>query len=72
MHLPSGLLARLGQGLYEVLPIHVIQENVLAPISSAHHVVDGVRIFNPYFARHGPFFAFLPSKVNTKTNHTMG
>jgi hypothetical protein len=54
-----------------VASIHVIQESVLAPISSAHRVIDGTRIFNPQLARHGRFFAPLHSKVNTKTNHTM-
>ena len=54
-----------------VASIHVIQENVLAPISSAHRVIDGTRIFNPQFAPHGPFLAPLRSKVNTKTNYTM-
>jgi len=72
MHLPSGLLARLGQRLYEVLPIHVVQENVLAPIPSAHHAVDGASIFNPYFARHGPFFAFLPVKSQHKNEPYYG
>ncbi|MGA2659147.1 MAG: hypothetical protein ABSH34_16715 [Verrucomicrobiota bacterium] len=70
MHLPPGLLAPFGQRHYEVLAIHAIQGNVLAPISSAHHVIHGTGIFNPWFARHGLFFAFLASKANTKTNHT--
>lgn len=39
MHLPAGFLAGLGQRLEKILPIHVIQENVLAPISAAHDVI---------------------------------
>ncbi len=31
MHVPSGLLASLGNRLDEVLPVHVIQEDVLPP-----------------------------------------
>jgi hypothetical protein len=54
-----------------VSAIHLIQENVLAPISSAHHVTHGAGVFNPWFARHGLLLAFLPSKANAKTNHTM-
>ncbi len=36
MHLPPGFLTGLGQGFQEVMAIRVIQENVLAPIASAH------------------------------------
>ena len=32
MHLKTGLLARFGQRLEEILPIHIIQENVLSPV----------------------------------------
>src|SRR4051812_28900825 len=53
MHLPAGFLARFGQRLNEVLPINVIQKDVLTPISSAHDVVHRTGIFNPQLARHG-------------------
>jgi hypothetical protein len=69
-HPPSGFPARLGQRLYEVVPIHAIQENVLAQISWAEHVIHGTGILNPWFAQRGLLFALLPSKVNTKANHT--
>jgi hypothetical protein len=29
MHLRTGLLTRLGQSLDEVVPVHVVQENVV-------------------------------------------
>jgi hypothetical protein len=33
-----GFVAGVGQGLDEVMPIRVVQENPLAPVSSAHYV----------------------------------
>ena len=35
VHLPAGLLAGFGQGLSEVLPVNVVQENSLAPVTTA-------------------------------------
>jgi hypothetical protein len=43
MRLPAGPLAGLSQGLYEVVPIHVIEENVVALIATAHDVIHRVR-----------------------------
>src|SRR4051812_20191202 len=40
MHLPGGLLARFGQRFEEILAIHVVQVNILAPITPAHYVVN--------------------------------
>ncbi len=42
MYLPVGLLADLGQGFEEVLAIHIVPENVLAPIASAHDACPAV------------------------------
>ena len=47
MHLPTGFLARFGQCLDEVLPIHVIDKNGLPPVSSAHDMIRGTGIFYP-------------------------
>ena len=52
MHLPIGFLARLGQRLDEVLPVHVVQENLLPPVATAHHVIHGPRILDAQLARH--------------------
>ena len=46
MHLPSGLLTSLGQGLEEIVPIHIAQENIFAAVSTAHYMVDGPSIFD--------------------------
>ena len=40
MHLPAGLMTGFGQGFEEILPVHTIQEDVLATISATHDVVD--------------------------------
>ena len=38
-HRPVGLLARLGQGPNEVVPVHVVQEDVLTLVPAAHDVI---------------------------------
>ena len=40
MHLPPGLLAPFSQCFEEILPINVIYEYVLLPISPIHDVVS--------------------------------
>jgi len=52
VHLPPGFLAPLGQSFEKVLPINVINENVLPPIPSVHDVVNCARIFDSHRARH--------------------
>jgi hypothetical protein len=41
MHLPSDFLTSLGQGLEEIVPIHIAQENIFAAVSATHYMVDG-------------------------------
>jgi hypothetical protein len=61
MHLPIGLLTRLGQRFEKILPIHVILVNVLAPISSTHHVMNRSRIINSQLTGHAPISPTCPS-----------
>jgi hypothetical protein len=56
VNLPTGLLAGLGQGFEEIVPVYIVQKNVLTPVSSAHDVIHRSRIFNPQGAWHGPSF----------------
>jgi hypothetical protein len=42
MRLPPGSLAGLGQSLEKVVAVHVIQENVVSPIASAHDACPAV------------------------------
>jgi hypothetical protein len=44
MHLGSSFQAGLGKRLDEVLAIDIIEENILPPISSAHHVINGTGV----------------------------
>jgi hypothetical protein len=37
--LPAGFLAGFGQGLEEIVPVNVIQEDILTPVSTTHDVV---------------------------------
>src|ERR1044071_1446934 len=39
VNLPISFLARLSQGFEEILPVHNIQENILASVASTHDVV---------------------------------
>jgi hypothetical protein len=47
MHLPAGFLARFGQGFDQIVPVHIVQKNVFAPVAPAHHMIHGTGIFNP-------------------------
>jgi hypothetical protein len=53
MHLPVRLLTSLRKSLEEILPVHVVQVDVLAPIAPAHYVADGAGIFDAQLSRHG-------------------
>ena len=38
------------QSLKEVLPVHIINENVLSAVPTIHHVIDRARIFHSHGA----------------------
>jgi hypothetical protein len=40
IHLETRLLTRLGQYLEEILPIHIIPENLLPPITAIQHMIN--------------------------------
>jgi|GEM_PF-7096097 hypothetical protein len=47
-------------GPQEILPVHIIQKNVLPPVATAPHMVNGSGISRRHFARHGnPFSGSL-------------
>jgi hypothetical protein len=48
----AGLGARLAQGLEKIVPVAIVQENRLAPVSPAHDVTSRPGIFNAQVARH--------------------
>jgi hypothetical protein len=72
MHLPGGFLAGFGQGLQEIVPVNVIQKNVLASISATPEVVHCARIFKAQLARHERVFLKMRAKVNQETKEYMG
>ncbi len=70
MDLPPGFLTGLGQGFQEVMAVHVIQENVLAPITSAHdacpavvHGEGGWYIAPGYWMRNGRGMKSRPTRA---------
>lgn len=46
LNLKAGFLATLRQGFKEILPVHIIEKNVLPPAPSVHHMADGYGILN--------------------------
>jgi hypothetical protein len=38
-HLPAGFLARFGQNLDKVVPVHVVQENVVPLVATARDTI---------------------------------
>ena len=66
MNLPIRFLARLRQRLDEVLPVHVIKENPLPPVTSAHDVIHRPRILDAQLARHGLTKHYATLTVNAK------
>jgi sorbitol-specific phosphotransferase system component IIA len=54
MHLETGLLTRFRQRLEEVLPIHVVVEDVFPPITPAEHMINGPGKLHSDSARHEP------------------
>jgi hypothetical protein len=53
MHLPAGFLAGFRQSFNEILPVHVVQEDILPPIAPAHDVIQRARILHSKLSWHG-------------------
>jgi hypothetical protein len=52
VHLPAGLAASLPKGKEKLLPILLIQENKLTPITAAHQVIASSCILNAQWSSH--------------------
>jgi len=50
---PTQARQLLGEGLEEIVAIHVVQENRLAPFAPANDVIDGTGEFDSDLAWHG-------------------
>jgi hypothetical protein len=64
VNLKTGLLTGFGQGLEEILPVHVIEENGFLAIAPAQDVVNGPGILDAHQSGHGPSLSKLSTKVN--------
>jgi hypothetical protein len=49
MHLPTRLDASLGQSFEQVVPVDVIDEDVLLAVAAVHDVVDRARLLREAF-----------------------
>jgi hypothetical protein len=70
MDLPTGLLAGLSQGFEKVLAVHIINENVLPAVTTAHHVVDRARVSTRIARGMSSMPVRLPPNVNHQNNST--
>jgi hypothetical protein len=52
MRLPTGFLTSFRQSLHKILAVHIIVENVFAPTTTAHDMVNDASVFITDFARH--------------------
>jgi hypothetical protein len=68
MHLPIGFLARFSHCLNEVLPVHVIQENPLPQVATAHDVIHSPRILDAQLARHADIQDSAQTTVNSQND----
>jgi hypothetical protein len=64
--LPGGLPASLRQRIQEKLPLRLILEDNLAPVTPVHHVMERPRIFHPQLSRHGTKLGKQAFCLNTK------
>jgi len=67
VNLPAGLAACLSERGHEALPMLVIPENRLAPVSAIHDVINRSGIFHSALARHAAQSCSHPQQyVNIK------
>jgi hypothetical protein len=52
MHQSVGPQTSLGEGPDEVVQVHIVEENVIALVATAHQVIHGPGILHSHFARH--------------------
>ncbi len=66
MHLPFRLAAGFRQRAEEAFMIGVVPEDVLPPVATIHHMIQGARILDAQFARHGGRLAHPVKNVNSE------
>src|SRR4051812_49937682 len=70
--MPACFLASLDQSSYEIVTVNVIEENVLAPIASAHYMVEGSRILDSQLAWHQILMERPLFRVNSQSEPCYG
>jgi hypothetical protein len=58
-------LTGFGQCLDEIVPIHIVKEDVIPLIATAHYVVKASGELNPDGTWHNRSLAFAPAQGNT-------
>ena len=71
VNLPVRFLARFRQRFEKILSVHIIQENILAPVAPAHDVIHRRRILDSHLAWHqaNPFDSCFRRPNVPPTNH---
>lgn len=68
----ASLLTGLGKRLVKTLPIDVVQEDILAPVSAAQDMVNGPGILDSHFARNLATMAITRIGINLKNDPKYG
>jgi hypothetical protein len=68
----AGFLAGFGQGLEEIVPVNVIQEDILTPVSPTHDGVDRTGVFNARLAGQGRACAASAAQGEQEKKEYMG
>ena len=69
VNLPIRFLARFRQRFEKILPVHILQENSLAPVALAHDVRHRRRILDSHLAWHQAISCGMPPHKSSQ-NHT--
>jgi hypothetical protein len=62
-HRPVGLQTSHGEGLDEVMPVHMVEEEVIALVATPHQVIHGAGILDSHFARRDPGGLDEPNRI---------
>ena len=73
MNLPVGLKTGLSEGPEEVIPVHVVKEDVVALVATAHDVIHRTRVLQSHLARHiGQSLGLILAKRGSEMKNIYG
>ena len=55
----------------KILPVHIVNEDVLTTITAIHDVIDGARVFDSQLPRHGVINGTFGMPVKSTKNLVM-